>query len=114
MNWTEDFRREARGFLEYSRLWLRNVEALFRWVFTWDKRTPRALSPHTDSSTPPPARSGDSVRQPSHGPLPPEYPSLPEPPEASLIFSQLITQSLQFLFSPIFLPPLLLQLGGKF
>lgn len=30
MNMTEDLRREARGFLAYSRLWLRNVKALSR------------------------------------------------------------------------------------
>lgn len=37
MNMTENFRREAREFLAYSRLWLRNVKALSWWVFTWDK-----------------------------------------------------------------------------
>jgi hypothetical protein len=38
---TEDFRREAREFLAYSRLWLRKVKALSRWVFTWCKEKPQ-------------------------------------------------------------------------
>ena len=45
MNMTEDFRREAREFLAYSRLWLRNVKALSRWVFTWDKENPGSAEP---------------------------------------------------------------------
>lgn len=40
MNMTENFRREAREFLAYSRLWLRNLKTLSLWVFTWDKENP--------------------------------------------------------------------------
>ena len=40
MNMMEDFRREARGLLAYSRLWLRNMKALSRWVLTWDRQKP--------------------------------------------------------------------------
>ena len=45
MNMTEDFRREALELLVYSRLWLRNVKALSRWVSTWDKEKPESAGP---------------------------------------------------------------------
>ena len=51
MNMTEDFRREARGLLAYSRLWLRNVKALSRWVSTWDKEKPENAGPSEGITT---------------------------------------------------------------
>lgn len=40
MKMTEDFRREGRELLAYSRLWLRKVETLSRWEFTYSKEKP--------------------------------------------------------------------------
>lgn len=75
MNMTEDFRREARGFLAYSRLWLRNVKALSWWVVTWDEEKAQecwGLRGTNYPSSPPKARDGDPIRQPSPGSLPPK------------------------------------------
>lgn len=92
MNMTEAFRREAREFLAYSRLWLRNVGALSRWVVTWDKEKAQECWGLTDTnypSTSPKARDGDPAGQPSPGLLPPKllchHPGLClRPPEARL------------------------------
>ena len=75
MNMTEDFRREARGFLAYSRLWLRNVKALSWWVVTWDEEKAQecwGLRGTNYPSSPPKAWDGDPIRQPSPGSLPPK------------------------------------------
>lgn len=65
MNMAEYFRREAREFLAYSRLWLRNVKALSWWVVTWDKEKAQecwALRGTNYPATLPKARNGDPVR----------------------------------------------------